>query len=310
MVDMSSMHEMHLGGVDLNLLVALDALLTERNVTRAAARIGLSQSAMSHALGRLRDLLGDAVLVRTAGGMVPTARATRIGPAVRRALAEIGSALAGEAPFEPATSRRTFTLAAVDFAELLLLPPLLARLARVAPGVDLWVKSIPEDLGGALAGGVDLVIGSPRAADTGPGVVREALFDERFVCVVRRGHPLVKRRMTLARFVSLPHLLVAPRGTRASFVDEALAAIGQRRRVACATPHFLVAPHVIAGTDMVLTLAERVARTYAAQLPLVLLPPPIELGTFTVSQLWHERSTDDPGHAWLRGLLREVVAGL
>lgn len=307
---MNHMHEVHLGGIDLNLLVALDALLAERSVTRAALRIGLSQSAMSHALARIRELLGDAVLVRTAEGMVPTARAERIGPAVRRALAEISSALAGDAPFDPATSRRTFTLAAADYAQMALLPPLLARLAKIAPGVDLWVKSVPEDLGIALAGDVDLVITPARSRDTAAGIAHERLFDERFVCVVRRGHPAAKKRMTLDRFVALPHALVAPMGTRASFVDDALAALGKQRRIACAVPHFLVAPHLIASSDMVLTLGERVARSFAAQLDLVLLTPPLELGGITVSQIWHERSAGDPGHAWLRSLLREVAAAL
>jgi DNA-binding transcriptional LysR family regulator len=310
MFHMSHMHDVHLGGIDLNLLVALDALLAERSVTRAALRIGLSQSAMSHALSRIRELLGDAVLVRTADGMVPTARAARVGPAVRRALAEITSALAGDAPFDPATSRRTFTLAAADYAQMALLPPLLTRLTKIAPGVDIWVKSVPEDLGASLADGVDIAITPARARDMAAGIAHERLFDERFVCMVRRGHPMAKKRMTLDRFVSLPHALVAPMGNRGSFVDDALAAVGKQRRIACAVPHFLVAPHLIASSDMVLTLGERVARSFATQLDLVLLTPPLELGGITVSQIWHERSTGDAGHAWFRSLLREVATAL
>ena len=306
---MSHMQPMHLGAIDLNLLVALDALLVERSVTRAAAKIGLSQSAMSHALKRIRELLDDAVLVRTAEGMVPTARAERVAPSVRRALAEIQNALSGDAPFDPASCSRSFRLASADYGELLLLPPLLARLAKIAPGVDIWTRTVPDDLGAALATGLDVAITAMRARENASGIVYERLFDERFVCVVRRGHPIAKKRMTLARFVSLPHAMVAPGGRPGGFVDDALAAIGERRRVACAVPHFLVAPHVIAGTDMVLTLGERVARTFAAQLDLVVLPPPIELGKFTVSLMWHERNADDPGHAWLRTLLREAAAG-
>ena len=189
------------------------------------------------------------------------------------------------------------------------MPTLLARLARSAPGIDIWVKSVPEDPIACLASGeVDLII-TPLRGPLRSGIVHERLFDERFVCVVRRGHPLAKKRLTLARYLSLPHALVAPRGQRGSFVDDALAAVGKRRRVACTVPHFLVAPYVIANTDMILTLAERVARTFATQLPLVVLPPPLELPGFTMSQSWHERSATDAGHTWLRALLLEIARG-
>jgi DNA-binding transcriptional LysR family regulator len=308
---MHDVHDASLAGIDLNLLVVLDALLTERHVTRAARRIGLTQPAASHALARLRALLDDPVLVRgPGGGLVPTARAEAIAPALRTALDGIAAALRGTPGFEPATARRTFRIATNDHAELVLLPRLVARLAVEAPCVDLWVVQTPEDPGAALAAGaIDGAIGVWRGRAWPAGIYERRLFDDDFRCVVRRGHPAAAQRLTLTRFCALSHLLVAPRGTRGGLVDDALAAQGKRRRIAIAVPHFLVAPHVIAETDLIVTLAARVARVFAEPLGLVLLPPPVELRRFTTSLVWHERVHHDPGQRWLRELCQSVGSG-
>jgi DNA-binding transcriptional LysR family regulator len=304
------MHGVHIGNMDLNLLVALDALLTERSVTRAASRVALSQSAMSHALSRIREIFGDPILVRTAEGMVPTERALDLGPKLRKALGELEGAISGGAPFDPMTSTRSFSIATSDYGELVLLPPLFARLRKVAPNVDIWVKPVVDDFPMPLATGeIELAIAPVRTHEqNAPGLRHEPLFDERFLCVMRRGHPLAKQRMTLARFVSYPHALVAPRGLRGSFVDDVLATLGKSRRIACAVPHFLVAPHVVARSDLLLTAAERVFTTLAPHLGLVSVPMPVPITGFTLSQMWHERSEQDPGLSWLRGLLREIAA--
>jgi DNA-binding transcriptional LysR family regulator len=307
---MHTVHDLDLAAIDLNALVVLDALLAERHVTRAAAKVGLSQSAVSHALARLRALLGDPLLVRgPRGALVATPRAEAIAPALRQALDGVRTAIRGEPRFDPATVRRSFRIGTGDYAELILLPRLVARLAREAPGVDLWVVPVPDDTAAALAAGaIDLAIGVWGAPSWPAGLYQRGLFDEDFRCVVRAGHPATAQRLTLARFCELDHLLVAPRGTPGGTVDNQLAALGRTRRVAVRVPHFLIAPHVIAASDLVVTIATRLARLYAEPLGLELIAPPLDLPPFTVSMVWHERAHHDPGHRWLRERLVEVGA--
>lgn len=306
---MTHMQDVHLAGLDLNLLVALDALLAERHVTRAARRIGLSQSAMSHALSRIRDAFDDPMLVRAPDGMVPTERALALAPLLRRALGELSAALAGGGPsFDPRTSRRTFTIATADYAEVMLLPPLMARLRAEAPDVDIVAKPLSPDWKALLAtGAIDLALGPAKLQDE-EAYDHEPLLQERFRCIVRRGHPLTKQRLTVSRYVSFPHVMIAPSGTRGSFIDDTLAMLGKRRRVACMVPHFLVAPHIVARTDLVLTLSERIVRFHVKPLDLVDLPLPVSVAPFTLSSLWHRRNGREPGMLWLREVLREVAA--
>ncbi len=308
---MSDMHALHLGSLDLNLIVALDALLADRNVTRAAQRIGITQSAMSHSLARLRALTGDALLVRGPGGMLPTARALALGPPIRRALEEVTTALRSPAAFDPATVRQTVRIATSDYGELILLPRLAGRLAKEAPGIDLRVVPYTDDPRGVLgAGNVDVIVAPVLPRDAVPGIFSKKLFDEKFVCVVRKGHPLVRSKLTLARFAGAAHALISPRGREGSFVDDALARLGLSRRVAVAVPHFLVAPHVVAASDLILTVAARVAELLTAPLGLVVLEPPRELCLegFSMSALWHERTHRDPAQKWLHHLLVEIAS--
>lgn len=297
--------------LDLNLLVALDALLAEGNVTRAAQRLGLSQPAMSHALNRLRALLDDPILVRTPRGMVPTPRAEELAPAIRAALDDIDRALRGRPAFDPSTSTRSFTIAAVDHGELVILPPLLARIAVEAPGIDLLVRPLRLDLieSELESGAVDLAFGVLNAGDNF-ATFRQRLFHESFVCLVRADHPTVGETLTLDEFVALDHALVGPRGRRGGFVDTELQKLGLTRRVALMVPHFLVAPMVLAKSDLILTVPERIARAFAAILPLRVVPTPLPLKGFDVSQLWHERQSHDAAHAWLRGLIVEICRTL
>lgn len=310
MVIMRDVHARALAGVDLNLLVVLDALLAEKHVTRAAGRIGLSQSATSHALARLRDLLDDPLLVRgPQGGLVATARAEALQPALRRALDGLRDVLRGTPSFDPGTARRSFRIGMGDYQELVLLPRLVAQLAKDAPGVDLWVVPLPADPAAALAAGeLDLAIGVWSGVGWPTGIYQRALLDEDFHCVVRAGHPATKQRLTLVRFCELDHLLIAPRGTPGSRVDDVLASLGRTRRVVVRVPHFLIAPHVIASSDLVATIATRLARIYAEPLGLALLPTPFEMPGFTVSTAWHERAHADPGHKWLREQLARAAA--
>ena len=296
-----------LSSTDLNLFVAFDALVSEGNVTRAAERVGLTQPAMSHALARLRKLIGDPLFVRTSLGMSPTPRALELVVPVRRALGEIDRALREPPAFDPGTAHRSFTLAAVDFGSLVVLPPLLARLRKVAPGVDLLVRQLRNDaIERQLAEDeVDVAIGVLHD-DAPPWMIQRRLFEDRFVCIVRTDHPTARGPLTLDEFVALDHALIAPRGKRGGYVDRELTRLGKKRRVVATVPQFLVAPMLIAESDLVLTLPERVARSFASMLPLRVLPPPMELGTFSVSAYWHERQANDPAHAWLRGVVSEV----
>jgi DNA-binding transcriptional LysR family regulator len=314
MVVICIMHDEHdasLSSLDLNLLVVLDALLTERHVTRAAGRLGLTQSACSHALGRLRAALGDPLLVRgPRGEMLPTPRAESLAPGLRAALRGLATAVRGEPPFDPATARRGFRVAAGDYPELVVLPSLVSLLAREAPGVDVWMVPLALTRDGVAAqlasGAADVAIGPPGLRGPG-GLYTRTLLEERFRCVVRRGHPAAGRRLTLARYCDLAHLLVSPRGTPGSLVDDALAALGRQRRIAASVPHFVVAPHVVASTDLIATLGERIVAATAAPLGLAVLAPPVELPRFTIAMTWHERTHQDPAQRWLRDVIARAA---
>ncbi len=308
------MHAAHteLAGVDLNLVLALDALLAERHVTRAAARLGITQSAASHALARLRDLFDDPLLVRgPRGTMMPTPRASALAPAIHRILVDLSAVVRGDAAFDPATARRTFHLGTSDYVELVLMPRLLERIQRTAPNVDLFLHTLTDHGDEALgSGAVDVVIGPPRSTARPAGSYEKHLFKESFTCIVRENHPLAASRLTLPRYCAAAHLLVAPRGTLGSYVDDALAAVGRTRRIALAVPHFLVVPYLIASSDLIATLATRVAETFADMLGLVTMPPPLALPKFDMALAWHERNHDDAPHRWLREQILAVASDL
>ena len=295
--------------LDLNLLVVLDALLAERSVTRAASRLGLSQSATSHALARLRDHFGDPLLVRTGGKLVLTARANDLAEPVRGALAQLDGALRGARAFDPARARRAFTVAMADHLAALLLPPLHARIARTAPAVDLRVAAVHREIEAELDSDATDLLVTMSTGDDAQGLYQQRLFDDRYVCLVRRGHPAARRALTAEAYAALPHLLIAPRGGR-GVVDRELAARGLARRVAVQVPHALVAPHVVAASDLVLTAIARFARAYAAILPLDVIDVPLELPAVTCRQRWHERSHHDPAHAWLRARVAEAAGAI
>ena len=293
---------MNLAALDLNLLVVLRALLMERSVTRAARRVGLTERASGHALAGQRHALGEHPLVGSGRLLVPTPRADALREPLEAALAGLERALEAPRPFDPGSSRRAFTIGASDYALFVLMPALLARLAQRAPGIDLRVRSDvahPNANEWLASGEVDLaitVIGGTR----GTGVHVEPLFSDEFACLVRRDHPRVKKRLTLETYAELPHAFVAPRGTPGGVVDDALRARGLQRRVALLLPNFLVAPHVVARSDLVVTLGARIARSFAEHLPLRVLTPPLPLPGFEMSLAWHARMDADAGHAWVR----------
>jgi DNA-binding transcriptional LysR family regulator len=297
---------MDIRNVDLNLLVALDALLDERSVSRAAGRLHLSQPATSALLARLRGLFGDPLLLRSARGMLPTPRALELLAPVKQVLHEIDAILQPRAVFDPANAAQTFTLSASDYVEYALLPTLVDYLERTGPGVRLAVK--PLDLQTVAkqmeSGEVDLCITGLHNAPA--GLHRQALYTERMVSVVRRNHPGIGARLTLEKFCSLEHILVSVRGSGFSArIDEALTALGRKRRARLAVPHFLLVPEIVARSDMISALPERLARGHAKKLRILELPLKIE--GFTVGQIWHERNQREPAQLWLREVLLQLA---
>lgn len=306
---MGIMSDAHIDSLDLNLLRVLDTLLEERSATRAARRLGMTQSAVSHALGRLRDVVGDPLLVRSGHGLAPTPRGEALQQPVRAALLSLRAALQPEA-FDPGRARRAFALGTADYAVHVLGAGVQALLERRAPGVDLYVRPVPNDLGPALARGeVDLVLGAWAPGEPVPeGVVRRRLIEERFVCVLRRGNPAADP-WTPETFAAMRHVQIAPRGTPGGPVDERLARLGLTRRVVMTVPSFLVAPAIVASSDAVLTLPARVGLPYAAALDLEVRQVPFELPGFTISMAWHARQHQDPGQRWFRELVAEAAGG-
>lgn len=301
---MHMLHDRALSAVDLNLLVALRALLSERHVTRAAQRIGLSQSATSHALSRLRDLLGDPLLVRNGRELALTPRALRILPALERGLSDLQNAIAGEPEFDPRTARRTFSIATSDYLQALVMGPLLRELATRAPGIDLTVVVFPNVRELLESAGVDLVLSVPSTELR--TMLREPLFNEDFVCLVRRDHPQIKKTLNLEKYLSQRHVVVAPSGTPGSFVDTILTQRGLERRVALRVTNFLIAPVVVCETDFINTMPARLARSLAKRYPLRVLPAPLELPTFEYGMYWHPRLDQDPAQRWLREFVARV----
>lgn len=299
------MNPIEIAALDLNLLPVLAVLLEERSVTRAGRRLGRTPSAVSHALSRLRELLDDPILVRTGSGLRPTPLAEQLRAPLEALLGSVEGVVRAE-PFDPARSRRQLALVATDYLQLVWLPPLMARLAA-APGLDLRVLAPPDDLLEALgAGQVDMaLVVSFREA---PALHVRTLGEDRFVCLLREGHPALERGLDLQTYASLGHVLVAPSGRPGGFVDRALEREGLRRRVAVQLPHFLAAPALIARTELVLTVPERLAR--ALQSPgLVLAPAPLALEPIPLRLIWHERTHADPACRWLRERVAEL-AGL
>ncbi len=307
-----------LSGIDLNLTVAFDALTRELSVTRAAERTGVTQSAMSHALRRLRELLKDPLLVRGQNGMVLTPRAEALVVPLRSALLTLGRALAEKQEFLPATARRAFGIAAPDLFDVVMVPPLLERIRSSAPAVDISVVTADDRRFAERleTGEVDVAI-VPRFDEVEPGalppaggLMRRTLFNDRFVCLLRADHPALRgrRRLTLQTYASLSHALVSPRGEGAGPVDRALEQHGLVRRIALRIPHFYAALAIVAKSDLILTAPSGLARLASTDLPVRALAPPLRLPRHSVDLVWHERFTNDAGHRWLRKQMLEVAS--
>jgi DNA-binding transcriptional LysR family regulator len=297
---------MRLAGVDLNLLVALDALLAESSVTGAARRVGVSQPAMSHSLSRLRDLLDDPLLVRAPDGMIPTARAQALAGPLRQILENVEQALAPTRPFDARTSTASFALSLEEPGQIGTLPILLGILRREAPDVRLEVSPRAEgqQWDALRRGRIDLAFAvDPRPQ---PDFHQQPVFRLPYVCLIRRDHPEVRRRLSLERFASLRHIAVSRPGIAEPEIERALARAGLLRRVAVRVPSLLPAPWLVASSDLVATVPMPVRGT--SGLAVRALKPPIELAPLEVSLVWHERTQREPAHAWFRSVVARACA--
>lgn len=291
--------------LDLNLLVTLDALLVELNVTRAARRLNLAQPTVSLQLGRLRHLLDDPLLLPGPRGMRPTARATALREPLRQALAALDEALAPAALFEPARAERTWRIAASDHSATTLLTPLLADLRQQAPGIRLaLLDKTPALLAEQLEGDrLDLAL---DVADTAAAGLRQRLlFTEHYLLAGRRGHPALQQPVSLETFCQLDQALVSPSGGGfASVTDRLLAEQGRERRVVLSVPHFATLASALLVSDLVALLPAQIALNHPG---LQVQPPPLAIPGFDMLLLWPERLHRDPAHAWLR---ERIVASL
>jgi DNA-binding transcriptional LysR family regulator len=300
----------NLSRVDLNLLVALDALLAERSVTKAAARIGIGQSAMSHNLARLRELFGDELFTRGPGGMQPTPRALALADPVRIALAQIETLVSREEAFNPATAARVFRIGLPDSVEVLVGPALLAYVCEHAPGIRFRFyaaegQGLLDDLD---ADRLDLGIGYGAFAGGQVHHKRRTLSTDTYLVMFNARMVRMKPPISLEDYVRLPHVLTSVRRGERGVVDEALEKLGLSRRIALVTPRFVAVPFLVAGAAVITTMHARLARIFAAELGLSLSPPPLELPQLTSSLLWHASYDKDPAHVWLRETIVRVAA--
>ena len=289
---------------DTNQLVVLDIVLRERSVRRAAAALHVTPSAVSHVLAELRRRLDDPLVVRQRGALVPTPFALQLAAPLRAGLDQLELALSHKRDFDPATATVSFTLAAADLVEFVVLPGLLAKITRTAPSLKLRVVTPEADAFAQIdAGGTDLVTGLFASAPAGYRF--QALFDDGYALVVRRRHPLLRGRMTARRLAEAPHVIVDPRGSHnRTRVDVALAERGVSRRIVAAVPHFFAALHAIARSDLVGFLPTRIAATSDE---VEIVASPVAIPRFTVGQVWAERVQRDPAHRWFRDEVRAAA---
>ena len=307
---MAIIYPVNLRGVDLNLLVSLRVLLTQRHVTRSAEKLGIKQPAMSASLARSRTLFRDKLLVRGTRGLVRTPRGEQILEQLNKIMEVTERLIALPEEFTPETDHRTFAVNGTDFVEFILLPSLMSTLASEAPNLQILFKSPdPQNLEAMMANGeLDLVIG--YLPDPPKELIRRPLFHEPFVCVARRGHPLILgESLSLEHYTELEHVQVLPRDATmyGDAIDAALAARGLVRKVALWEPTFLAVGNVVARTNLISMVPRRIAADFTQHLPIVVYEPPLPLPSADFAMYWHPRSQEDAGHKWLRGKIAVLL---
>jgi DNA-binding transcriptional LysR family regulator len=287
--------------------------MEERNVTRAGARVGLAQPSMSSVLTRLRALFGDDLFVRSASGMQPTAKALTLARPIGEALGQIRSVLEPGSAFDPATTHRRLSVAVTDYGDLVVIPPLVAALRREAPGIDLVVRPIIDAAAGVAGlehGDVDALIGGHLPASA--RITRTTLFEEQFVCIRDATRAKQKARLSKDDYTRLPHALFSSAGGdgHPGAIDTMLARHGRKRRTAVTLAHVVAVPFAIAGTDLVATMAERVARRFAPSAGVSISPVPYDIEPFGIDLLHTRRAVADPALGWFIDLVNRVCKKL
>ena len=296
---------------DLNLLPIFVALLEERSVTRAADRLGMTQSALSNALTRLRAMLQDPLFIRERYGMRPTPKAEALAPALTSALAALDAVVLGQQAFDPACADQLITIAPNSYVEFVFVPALTARLRELAPGIRLRTLPFGADLAttGVTSGTTAMVLG--RITDAPDNLVVQHIADDGLACVVRADHPKVGTKITKAQYERMKHVNLLPAGGRLrAGLFQALERGGLKRDVAVTVTHFMSIPEIVAATDYCATLPKLICRRLASDARLKVLPAPVDLGTFPMQMAWHVRYRHDPAHVWLRNLVAEVAGSL
>ncbi len=292
---------------DLNLLPVFVTLMEERNVTRAADRLGITQPALSNALARLRVVMRDPLFVRERYGMQPTQMALELAPVIATALAAIDGAVLGQQEFDPVEADLSFTIAPNSYVEYVLMPAIVARLRETAPGIRLRLTPYGNDLieTGVMSGTTAMVLG--RIVEPPDNLVVQHLMDEGLACVIRADHPEVSDSLSTEQYERMRHVNVVPHGRLRVGLFQALEQRGLRREVAVSVTHFLAVPEMIAVTDYCATLPRLICRHLAADPRLKIVPAPVDLGSFPVDLAWHVRHRNDPAHRWLRSLIADVA---
>jgi len=299
----------NLRSVDLNLLVALDALLSERHVTKASDKVGLSQPAMSNALGRLRGMFGDELLVRTATGMQPTPRALELIDPLRQLLRQVERVLESDAGFDANTTQRTFTVRMSDILACLLLPRLVAQ-SRSSPGISFNVLHLPPAHTVEALERDDIDLAVSMGLDHSNAIRSHKLLRDRMVCIMRKSHPIAKKgSIVFDDFITQEHMKVSMSPTDLRFVDDVLGQSGHERKIALNVPHWLVVPHVLKQTDLLAVMPGHLA-TALMDDDLQMFDVPFKSEPFSWMMYWHRRYDQSNANRWLRDQVQRVCAAL
>jgi DNA-binding transcriptional LysR family regulator len=299
---------MELQDIDLNLLVIFNQLLTERKVSKVAENLGLGQPAVSNALARLRKLFGDELFLRTSSGMQPTPFADQLAESIGYALGMIHGAVNARNSFDPATSKRTFSIGMTDIGEIYFLPLLMEKIQKVAPAVSIsTVRNTSTNLKDSMeAGHVDLAIG--LLPQLKAGFFQQRLFTQQYVCMFRQGHSLDKKKILPSDFFAADHVAIVSAGTGHGIVDEILDKNSPQRKVKLTVPHFVAVGHILQSTELVATVPERLAERMAIPFNLKYVAHPIKLPQIAINLFWHAKYHKDPANQWLRGLIFNMHA--
>lgn len=292
---------MNLSNVNLNLLVNLKVLLETCNVSRAAGRLNMSQSAMSKSLAQLREMFDDTLLVRVGNRLELTPRALQLKERLNLWLADAELLLQHE-EFNPARCERTLTLAVTDYVAQFILPAVLKRIFRQAPQIGIRLMNWDEhSLEGLASGQIDL--GTSSVAQPAANFYTQQIDEDTLVCVMGSQHPLTQKELTIEDYIAYPHAVVTSGGDKRRGVDRALSLLGLTRRVGLEVPFYTSALNIVAGSELLLTIPQHIAHHAAPQFGLVHSPLPFALSPFIYSLIWHERQHQDAGHRWLRRML-------